>query len=98
MKLGTTSALHLPRPSVKLLKTPAEKAPKLMKVSIQPAKTSIGGWAAKATHHMTDGSRRQFNFTDPMTFGKHLTKISRAQWRHPQKNEAGSITHALDIG
>lgn len=92
MKLGNlaTPSLHLPRPSV--------KAPAIMKASVYKAKTSAGGWAAKVVHHMTDGTKQQFNFTDPMTFGKHLTKITRAQWRHPQKNEGAAIAHSLDMG
>lgn len=72
-------------------------APKLVKVSIAPGKTRTGGWAAKVTHMYHGGRHEQFNFADPMAFGKHLTKIARGQWRHPEKNEGGSIAHALDI-
>lgn len=101
MKLGSSPSLHLPRPNVKLLRTPnAVKVPRagMVKASVYKSKTSAGGWAAKVLHHLTDGSTQQFNFTDPMKFGQHLTKLTRGQWRHPMKNEAGAIGKELDFG
>ena len=101
MKLTTSPALHFPRVDVKRLRTPGAvkpKAPKLVKVSVVPGKSSTGGWAAHATHHMSDGSSQSFSFTDPMKFGTHLKKITGKQWLHPGKNEGAAIAHSLDVG
>ncbi len=83
-----------PRPAARL-KTPALK---LSHVTVKPAKTSIGGFAAKITHHFSDGTHKQFVFTDPMKVGQHLTKLGRSQWRNPARNEGSAAAKQLDFG
>jgi hypothetical protein len=69
-------------------------APKIASVHI--AKLS-NGFAVQ--HHMTSGPKPvPFVFADPKKALTHLRRIQNSQWRMPDKNEAGAITHDLDLG
>jgi hypothetical protein len=97
VKIGTLG-YHPPRPAGRVATPPALKPPKLAMVSVRPGKNSIGGFGASVTHHMTNGGKKSFVFTDPMKFGQHLARLGRSQWRQPGKNEAAAVVHQLDMG
>jgi hypothetical protein len=101
-RMTSSPSLRIISPSAKMLRTPNAvkvKAPALIRADVFPnKKSSSGGWAAQVVHHTSDGLKHTFNFTDPMSFGRHLTKITRSEWRHPEKNEGAAIADSLDVG
>ncbi len=88
-------SVAMPRaiPMPKAIKMPA--APKIAHVSI----TKPNGGGLIVQHHMTHGPKPvPFVFADPNKALQHLKKIQASQWRQPDQNVGGKVTHDLGLG